>query len=61
MELIGINVATISQGKVVYKDGEVQTEQGVGRYVDRPCFAPYYSAVEKRNSATAPTAVERSL
>ena len=60
MELTGINVATVSQGKVVYKDGDVRTERGVGRYVDRPCFAPYYSAVEKRSSATAPISVERS-
>jgi len=60
MELTGINVATVSQGKVVYKDGDVRTESGVGRYVDRPCFAPYYAAVEKRSSATAPTSVVRS-
>ena len=60
MELTGINVATISQGLVVYQNGEVRTERGVGRYVERPCFAPYYSAVEKRSSATAPTSVERS-
>ena len=59
MELTGINVATVSQGKVVYKDGDVHTESGVGRYVDRPCFAPYYAAVEKRSSATAPTSVDR--
>lgn len=60
MELTGINVATVSQGKVVYKDGDVRTESGVGRYVDRPCFAPYYAAVEKRSSAIAPTSVDRS-
>ena len=60
MELTGINVATISQGLVVYQDGDVRTERGVGRNVERPCFAPYYSAVEKRSSATAPTSVERS-
>ena len=60
MELTGINVATVSQGKVVYKDGDVRTDRGVGRYVDRPCFAPYYAAVEKRSSAIAPTSVDRS-
>ena len=60
MELTGINVATVSQGKVVYKDGDVRTESSVGRYVDRPCFAPYYAAVEKRSSAIAPTSVDRS-
>ena len=60
MELTGINVATISQGKVVYKNGDVRTERGVGRYVERPCFAPYYSAVEKRSTATAPASVEHA-
>ena len=58
--MTGINVATISQGKVVYKNGDVRTERGVGRYVERPCFAPYYSAVEKRSTATAPTSVEHA-
>ena len=60
MELTGINIATISQGKVIFKDGDIRSEQGVGRYVERPCFAPYYSAVEKRSSSTAPTSVERA-
>ena len=60
MELTGVNVATVSQGKVVYKYGDVLTERGVGRYVDRPCFAPYYAAVETRSSATAPSSVDRS-
>ena len=60
MELTGVNVATVSQGSVVYKDGDVRTEKGTGRYIDRPCFAPYYSAIEKRSSATGPTSVDRS-
>ena len=60
MELTGVNVATVSQGIVVYKDGDVRTEEGTGRYVDRPCFASYYSAIEKRSSATGPTSVDRS-
>jgi len=60
MELTGVNIATVSQGSIVYKDGDVKTEKGVGRYVERPCFAPYYSAIEKRSSATGPTSVDRS-
>ena len=60
MDLTGVIVATVSQGKVGFKDGDVRTERGVGRYVDRPCFAPYYGAVEKRSLDTAPTSVERS-
>ena len=60
MELTGINVATVSHGSIVYKDGDVRTVKGNGRYVERPCFAPYYSAIEKRSSATGPTSVDRS-
>ncbi len=60
MEVKGINVVTVSQGKVVYLDGDVRTERGTGRYIERPCFASYYDAVEKRSSALAPAAVERN-
>ena len=28
-------------------------------HIDRPFFAPYYGAIEKRSAATAPLAVER--
>ncbi len=34
MTVKGINTTTISQGKIVYQDGEVRTERGVGRYFD---------------------------
>ena len=60
MELKGVNVATVSNGVLVYKDGDIRTEKGAGRYIDRPCFAPYYSAIEKRSSAIGPTSVDRS-
>ena len=28
-------------------------------HIDRPFYAPYYGAIEKRSAATAPLAVER--
>jgi dihydropyrimidinase len=59
MTVKGINTVTISQGKVVYQDGDVRTERGAGRYVDRPTFAPYYQAVNRRREARAPVAVDR--
>ena len=43
----------------VYQDGEVRTEKGKGRYVDRPTFAPYYDAVNRSAEVHAPTAVDR--
>src|SRR3546814_2135633 len=38
MTVRGVNTVTISQGKVVYQDGDIRTEKGAGRYVDRPTF-----------------------
>ena len=57
MTVQGVNTVTISQGKVVYQDGDVRTERGVGRYIDRPCFAPYYDAMQKQREGV-PTAAE---
>ncbi len=59
MKVTGIAEKTISQGKVVWEDGELKTERGVGRYIDRPTFAPYYSAMDKRSKLMAPTSVKR--
>lgn len=36
MELFGVNTVTISQGKIVYRDGDVRTVRGAGRYINRP-------------------------
>ena len=60
MTVKGVPVATLSRGAVVYRDGDVRTERGAGRYVDRPCFAPFYDALEIANARNAPKAVERA-
>lgn len=59
MTVKGINSTTISQGNIVYHDGDVRTVRGAGRYVNRPTFAPYYDAVKRTAEANAPTAVDR--
>ncbi len=59
MTVKGINVVTVSQGNVVYKDGEVKTIRGAGRYINRPTFAPYYDAMKIGHKNNAPTAVSR--
>lgn len=59
MTVTGINAITISQGRIVYKDGDLRTGKGAGRYIDRPPFAPYYSAVKLRDTASAPYRVSR--
>jgi dihydropyrimidinase len=59
MTVTGIPSVTVSQGKVVWKDGELRTVRGAGRYIDRPCFAPYFDASDKARAAAEPTAVDR--
>ncbi len=50
---------TLSQGKVVWADGELDVERGAGRYVDRPPFAPYYNALRIQAERAEPVAVDR--
>ena len=59
MMVQGIPSHTISQGKVVWADGQLDTVRGAGRYVDRPPFATFYSAMMKTAEQRAPRAVRR--
>jgi dihydropyrimidinase len=55
----GVPSHTLSQGKVVYADGDLRATQGAGRYVKRPAFGVNFAAADKRSKALAPTAVQR--
>jgi dihydropyrimidinase len=57
MEVQGVNTVTVSQGKIVYRDGEVRTQKGAGRYINRPPFAPYYDALKTKRDRERPRAV----
>jgi len=59
MDVVGVPSYTVSQGKVLWDRGNLETERGAGRYVDRPCFAPYYDAIKRISELSAPTKVER--
>lgn len=59
MEVVGIPSHTISHGKVVYANGELNVERGAGQYIEKPPFAAYYDAMQKRAEHTRPTPVER--
>ena len=54
----GAPTATISQGKVVYVDGDLRAERGAGRYVQRPAFSPHFDAMARWGKLHAPTAVQ---
>lgn len=59
MEVQGIARTTLSRGSVVWHDGALRTVRGAGRYVNRPCFAPYWHNQMLRNELAVPTKVER--
>ena len=60
MRVTGNAAITLSRGRIVYRDGELRTERGTGRYIDRPCFPEYWAAQSRRNAAAEPTAVRRA-
>jgi dihydropyrimidinase len=60
MKVTGVNAVTISQGRIVYKDGDLRAVEGAGRYIMRPPFAPYFQAAKLREHATAPYSISRS-
>jgi len=55
----GVPTTTISQGKVVYIDGDLCAERGAGRYVHRPAFSPHFDAMARWSKLHAPVAVPR--
>ncbi|MBR57521.1 MAG: dihydropyrimidinase [Myxococcales bacterium] len=59
MEVIGNPVTTLSQGKVVFHDGDLRSVRGAGRHIKRPCFASYYDAQSKWTASHEPSAVDR--
>jgi dihydropyrimidinase len=55
----GIPSHTVSQGKLVFVQGDLRAERGAGRYLKRPAFGPDFGASKLRAEASAPTAVVR--
>ena len=55
----GIPKYTISQGNVIWDDGELKAVEGAGRYINRPPYNRDYEAVKKALVYDAPRAVER--
>ena len=59
MEVTGLAKTTLSQGKVVWDNGELKATRGAGRYIDRPCHAPYHDAVKMQMEHGLPSPVKR--
>jgi dihydropyrimidinase len=55
----GVPVFTLSQGVVVWAEGELRAREGAGRYIKRPAFGPDFSAAAAWERQRAPQAVAR--
>jgi dihydropyrimidinase len=59
-QVMGLAKLTLSQGKIVWIDGDLRTERGAGRYVKRPAFAPVFDALKRQAAQHLPQAVARA-
>jgi len=55
----GVPSHTISQGKLVWADGDLRAERGAGRYIERPTYPPVFEQLSKRAERSRPVAVKR--
>ena len=55
----GIPSHTLSQGKLVFVQGDLRAERGAGRYLKRPAFGANFAANKLRAEVLTPTAVKR--
>ena len=55
----GIPSHTISQGELVFVQGDLRAVKGKGRYIKRPAFSDNFTANKLRAETLAPTAVKR--
>ena len=59
MTVRGIPSHTVSQGNLVYVQGELRATAGAGRYIKRPAFGANFEAAHKRADSRKPSAVLR--
>ncbi len=58
-KVTGLPMVTLSQGNIVWMNGELRTVRGAGRYIHRPAFAPMFDALKRQAAAHVPQAVVR--
>ncbi len=59
MEVKGIPSHTISNGRLLYVNGELRTEKNTGTYVKRKAFPSAFSALQKQAALNQPKPVNR--
>ncbi|GAA4649306.1 dihydropyrimidinase [Kistimonas scapharcae] len=59
MTVTGVANTTVSQGEVVWSEGELHAEPGRGTYITRPAYPPVYDVLRKRAEQNPLQAVGR--
>ncbi len=59
MQVTGLPVLTICNGNIAWDNGTLLAKAGDGKYIDRPAYAPYYHALQKRRQLATPVPVVR--
>jgi dihydropyrimidinase len=57
----GVPAVTLSQGRVVWRNGQLDVTRGAGRNVPRPPMAPMFEAQSRWNELTRPHGVKRQV
>jgi dihydropyrimidinase len=56
----GVAVHTLSQGKLVWTNGELRTVKGAGKNVERPAYGSTYNAIKTHSAHNEPKGVTRT-
>lgn len=59
-QVTGIPSHTLSQGRLVWCNGDLRAEYGAGRYIDRPPFGPPFKGRHEQARRRAPQSVKRN-
>ncbi len=58
-EVTGLPRYTLSRGEIVFREGNIEAEDGRGRFIERPANAAVNQALSSWKALTTPQAVER--
>lgn len=59
MQVTGLPSHTISNGRLLYANGELMAEKNTGTYIKRPAFQPIFDALDKVAESNKPQKVKR--
>lgn len=57
--VVGVPSHTVSQGRLVFVNGDLRAERGGGRYINRPAFGANFATVQLRSQVLRAVAVQR--